>query len=212
MGRTYSDAVTVGTPMRGSHVRTLRDYIEQDLNAASVSFTWSWSNWSAGQDSTISIRAVYFKEMRDAIQELWDSKGRGNLPGWTQEEPRGASTGSSDPARIRASHVTDLRLWLNQYENNHPPMTQGINSHAYDPFTFNGPVISDRDPNDWTSDVKRLSSDDRRLFVRLNVWRRRDPGNPAFTTNFDPPDSDPSGNPGDMAIYHLAYSQYEIRI
>ena len=141
MGRTYSDAVTAGTVMKGSHVRILRGYIEQDLNAASISFNWSWNNWSAGQDSTILIRAMYFKEMRDAIQELWDSKGRGDLPGWTQEEPRGASTGHSNPTVIRATHVTDLRRWLNQYEDNHPPLTQGINSHCYYPFSSDMPVI-----------------------------------------------------------------------
>lgn len=207
MGRTYSDAVTAGTPMKGSHVRILRGYIEDDLDNASVDFDWSWSNWSAAQDSTINVRAIYFKEMRDAIQELWDSKGRGALPDWTQEEPRGASTGHQNPTHVRATHVTDLRRWLNQYEDNHPPMTQGIDSRSYDPLAFDGPVISDVDPNDWSSDVKGLSDEDRPLSVRLKITGRRDPDHDDYTTDFIGPNPS-TGHPGDLAIYHLAFSEY----
>jgi hypothetical protein len=188
MGRTYSDKVTAGTPMKGSHVRILRGYIEQDLNAASVPFNWTWSNWSANQDAGTPVRAIYFKEMRDAIQALWDSKGRGDLPGWTQETPQGTSTGHSTPAPIRATHVTDLRLWLNQYEDNHPPLTQGINSLSYYPFSNNKPVIYDVDPNDWTSDVKSLSS--RRLLVRTSITGRQSGSNGNYTVSYTSTDYD----------------------
>lgn len=201
MGRTYSDAVTVGTPMKGSHVRILRGYIEDDLDDASISFTWSWSNWSAGQDGTIPIRAIYFREMRDAIQELWDSKGRGDLPNWTQEEPRGQSTGHSDPTIIRASHVTDLRRWLNQYENNHPPLTQGIDSKSYDPLESDFAVIDNVNPNDWTGDISKLTNVP--LFVRLEIRGRKSPTLGASeTVNF---------TSNDYILYREEFAQYRNR-
>lgn len=198
MGRTYSDKVVAGDPMKGAHVRILRSYIQQDLNAASISFTWSWSNWSAGQDAGQPVRAVYFQEMRNAIQALWDSKGRGHLPDWTQETPKGSSTGDSSASVIRATHVTDLRVWLNQYENNHPPLTQGINSNSYYPFSDDQPVIYDATPNDWSSDVKSLS--DARLFIRTVITGRIDPNDGRYTVEY---------TSVDYAKFRSAFLQYD---
>ena len=144
--------------MKGSHVRVLRGYIQDDLNAASIQFTWGWDDWEPHQDSEIPVKAIYFTKMRDAIQALWHSKGRGPLPNWTQEPPQGPSSGSQTSSLIRATHVTDLRAWLNQYEGNHPPVTQGIDSRSYDPLEVAGQIIYNVNPNDWTGDVQQLAS------------------------------------------------------
>ncbi|MFN0072428.1 MAG: hypothetical protein ACKVVP_13170, partial [Chloroflexota bacterium] len=51
------------------------------------------------------IRVVHFLELRQVIQELWRTAGRGLLPGWTAGSP-------PSPERvIFAADVNDLRLW-----------------------------------------------------------------------------------------------------
>jgi hypothetical protein len=161
MGRTYSDAVTAGTLIKGSHVRDLRNYIQEDLDHASVSFTWGWDSWTEQQDATTRILAIHFTRMRDAIQALWHSKGRPDLPDWTEEAPRGPSSGASDASIIRASHITDLRLWLNQYESNWPDNPQGVSSVCYDPR--DDYIIQNVPSNDWTGNITHLSG------VPLNI-------------------------------------------
>jgi hypothetical protein len=183
-------------------VRILRSYIDDDLNDAAASYNWTWSNWSSGQDNDRYILAKHFTEMRAAIQVLWNTKGRGPLPSWTQETPQGPSTGSQNPSRVRATHVTDLRAWLNQYEENHPPLTQGINSLSYDPLRdTRQPLIYNVSPNDWTGDVASLS--EVTLFVRLEVvGRRYSDTNLNNTRDF---------LPVDFENYKDAYLQYKNR-
>jgi hypothetical protein len=207
MGRTYNDQVAAGTLMRGSHVRVLRTYIEEDLNAASVEFNWTWSNWPASQDPSTVIRAVYFKEMRDAIQALWDSKGRGSLPKWTQDSPGGPSIGTT-ATPIRASHITDLRAWLNQYEGNHPLLSQGVDSKCYDAADGRFPLISDVSGNDWTSDIKDLSSAHQRLYIRLRITAPLDPDHPQDGYTVDLSSDSPPGR-NDYANYLSAFLQYK---
>jgi hypothetical protein len=166
MGRTYNDVVVPGRPMRATHISSIRTYIEQDqaLVPPAYRYAFSWPNVQTGDP----VLAKYFTEMRQAVQLLWDFKGRPPLPNWTSGVTPGGPSNSRTPTMIRATDVTDLRLWLNQYEDNHAPKQQGIDSKSYDP-NYNGPggshpVVLDYDIGgdstwNWVSDIAELTHD-----------------------------------------------------
>ena len=166
MGRSYSDVVVPGRPMRAMHVSTLRDYIDEDKAQVppAYRYTFSWSNIQAGDP----VLAKYFTEMRDAIQLLWNFKGRGSIPNWTSDTTPGGPSNNRAQTIIRASDVTDLRLWLDQYEDNHARKQQGIDSKSYDPSygtpSDPHPIVLDYDINgdeswNWVSDISQLTHD-----------------------------------------------------
>ncbi|MBI4492562.1 MAG: hypothetical protein HY690_07190 [Chloroflexi bacterium] len=160
MGRAWPDTAVAGGPIKASQVSGLRTAIDQDLAAAQLSYAWTWANVTPGT----AVLAKHFTELRAAIQQLWDFKARGPLPAWTSGvTPGGPSLGTA-ATPIRASDVTDLRTWLNQYEDNHPPSAQGVDSKSYDPNSPVHPVIQ----VDWAQDIKSLSTQ-QPLFVRCNV-------------------------------------------
>jgi hypothetical protein len=152
----YTDNVGRGQPIRAAHLMTTRNYLDDDISHAPPAFRYnfSWTSVSADQP----ILAKYYTEMHAAIQLLWDSKNRGSLPNWTGGEgPGGASAGTA-PTVIRASHLLDLRLWLNQYEDNHSP--SGVNSLSFDPNSDgptpgNGYIINSA----WVDNLDELSTD-----------------------------------------------------
>lgn len=207
MGRTYSDVVVPGRPMRATDISTIRTFIDQDKAVVppAYRYSFSWSNAVSGDP----VLAKYFTEMRQAIQLLWNFKGRGSLPNWTSGiEPGGPSNPSGHnrtPSVIRASDITDLRLWLNQYEDNHAPKQQGIDSKSYDP-NYNGPggahpIVLDYDIDgdeswNWVSDISQLTHDTTfgPLYIRTVV---SSPGN--GTQN-------PSQS--DFSNFNTAFSRY----
>src|SRR5688572_645531 len=128
MGRIWPP-VMPGFPIQSNDVSTLRNAIDQDLAAAGLApQAWTWANVVPGS----TILAKYYLEMRSAIQRLWDFKARGPLPLWTGGVAPGGPSAGTAATPIRASHVTDLRFWLNLYENN-AAHSQGITSLSYDP-------------------------------------------------------------------------------
>lgn len=166
MGRQYSNTIMVGSPMLAADVSQLRTFIDQDIAAAGLSpHPWTWGNVVSGDP----VLAVQFREMRAAIQRLWDFKARGPLPMWSSgAEPGGPSVGAA-ATPIFASDLTDLRTWLNQYEDNHPPSDQSIDSFSFDPTDGRRPIITDA----WAQDIKDLALE-KPLFVRANVKARSD--------------------------------------
>jgi hypothetical protein len=152
--------------MRATHISSVRTYIEQDqaLVPPAYRYSFSWPNVQSGDP----VLAKYFTEMRQAIQLLWDFKGRPTLPNWTSGVTPGGPSNSRTPTVIRASDVTDLRLWLNQYEDNHAPKQQGIDSKSYDPSYGSPsdphPIVLDYDISgdeswNWVSDISQLTHD-----------------------------------------------------
>jgi hypothetical protein len=128
MGYPWPDQVRRGDRIRASHVTTLRNEIKHqgDLAGLNPPITWSPPSINSGDP----ILAIHFRDMRSAIQRLWNSKNRGPLPMWSSgQHPGGASLGT-DPTRIRATDITDLRRWLDAYIDNHPRM--GMDTKSYD--------------------------------------------------------------------------------
>jgi hypothetical protein len=167
MARNWGNPVTSASPIRASHVSSIRSAIDEDkaLVPAPYRYNFSWSNVVSGD----RILAKHFTETRSAIQLLWDFKGRGSLPGWSG--PSAPAVG----AVIRASHVTDLRTWLDQYEDNHAPFQQGIDSKSYDPTVDPDPAIIQDTPRgqtpnvwDWPGDIHDLGPT-KGLYVRTNI-------------------------------------------
>lgn len=184
MGRKYNNSIMADSPMLAADVAQVRNFIDQDIAAAGLSpHPWSWNNVVSGDP----VLAVQFKEMKDAIQRLWDFKARGPLPMWSSGvEPGGPSLGT--PASpIFASDLTDLRTWLNQYEDNHPPSDQGLDTLCFDPRHPNRPIITDA----WAQDIKDLALE-KPPFVRANVKCRAD--------NSIPPE--------DRELYKQAFNLY----
>jgi hypothetical protein len=105
--------------VRAANVLELRAYVNQDLADAGL----GQQIWVDNVGPGVPVRAQHIVELRGALQRLWDFKGRGLLPPWSGVPPTAGGP-------IRASHITDLRYWLNSYETNHA-QGQGISSHSY---------------------------------------------------------------------------------
>lgn len=103
------DPVVAGvTPIRVVHVSELRAAINCNRRAAGLSnYTWTDSI-----TTSTPIRAIHISEMRDALAGLFPIKGL-TLPNWTKRA--GSPPTASTP--IYADDITDLRRWVNQYEN-----------------------------------------------------------------------------------------------
>lgn len=52
--RTYYDAVMSGRPILASGIQTLRDYVQDDLNQAGITFQWTWTTVSCGSPRSLS--------------------------------------------------------------------------------------------------------------------------------------------------------------
>jgi hypothetical protein len=200
MATTWPDRVVRGTLIRAAHVNELRSAIDTNISQALPPMSpqaWSWTH-PIGSGSL--IRARYYTEMRDAIQRLWNNKGRGGLPGWSSGTTPGGPSNNRVSTLVRACDVTDLRRWLNQYEDNHPQ--QGVDSKSYDPTSGNLPLIAVTPPdNDWPQDLSNLSP--KPLAVRCEIVARRDPTDPVNTVN--PIDAT------DLARFRLGFDRYRAR-
>lgn len=167
--RRWGYPARAGTPIRAVQISSLRTAIDQALAAAGLpSQAWTWPNVVPGD----RVLACHCTEMCDAIQRLWTYKGRGPLPNWTSGvTPGGPSVGTAQTS-IRATDITDLRTWFNQYEVNGPPAKQGIDTKSYDPADANRPCIQNISENDWPGDIANLSPT--RLMVRCNATGHTD--------------------------------------
>ena len=76
--------------------------------------------WTDGSPlpSTMSVKAKYVIELRDAIQALWNKDDRklGLIPNWTTGVVPGLPAPTQPSILIRETDVTDLRRWFNHYE------------------------------------------------------------------------------------------------
>ena len=76
--------------------------------------------WTDGSPlpSTMSVKAKYVIELRDAIQALWNKDDRklGLIPNWTTGVVPGLPAPTQPSILIRETDVTDLRKWFNHYE------------------------------------------------------------------------------------------------
>ena len=152
MGVPWSNDVFRGSPAKAAHISTLRDEIQNQANLAGLNppLTWSWPNIQPGD----AIKALYFRDMRNAVQRLWNSKNRGPLPMWSSgEHPGGLSLGTG-PTLIRASDITDLRRWLDAYIDNHPRM--GMTTKSYDARARNRPFADPVGTRAWIPDIEDL--------------------------------------------------------
>ncbi|MBI2305247.1 MAG: hypothetical protein HYU86_10960 [Chloroflexi bacterium] len=109
MATQWTNPVGPGSRILVFDVTELRNAIDCSRSAYGAP-PYSWTDPTLTPEQT-RIKAVHLTEMRTAIQELWNQKAMGTLPAWTGGTP---TTGG----RILASHLTDLRTWLNQYETN----------------------------------------------------------------------------------------------
>ncbi|MCC7371591.1 MAG: hypothetical protein IT306_24445 [Chloroflexi bacterium] len=202
MGRTYTDVVVGGRAMLSDHVSTLRTYVDQDKQSvpAPYRYSFSWNNIVSGD----RVLAKYISELRSAIQLLWNFKARGPLPSWTAAGSPGGDSNGDAATVIRASHITDLRRWLNQYEDNHAPKQQGINSKSYSSNDGRHPIVFDHDVSgdeswNWVGAVRELTSDVEYgpIYIRTVIDTRNNG------------QSDPSSsNPDDYAGYNQAFYRY----
>lgn len=195
MGRRYSDDVRKSRPIRHQHIMATRRFLDEDIADAPPAYRYQFS-WASVSDND-PILARHFIEMREAIQLLWASKGRGGLPSWTAGEAPGGPSVGTTPTVIRASHILDLRVWLNQYEDNHSP--SGVNSFCFDPRTNeSGPGFGYIVDDDWVGNIDQLSTD----FpppVRCEVRER------LFRISRDSMHND------DLARYRTSFSRYASR-
>ncbi|MGH2461754.1 MAG: glycoside hydrolase domain-containing protein [Chloroflexota bacterium] len=120
MSTNWTDpTITSSTHVRIPHINELRSVVDKNrLQAGLGSYSWT--------DSPVSrfthIRAVHFNELRNAVQDLWNHLGMGTLPNWSYgSAPSGDST-----RHISARDTTDLRNWVQQYQNQAGP--------SYDPY------------------------------------------------------------------------------
>lgn len=172
MATTWSERAARGGVTKANHVTELRNAIDANIGVADPpipAWSWSWFNLDdARAPRPAPIQARYFTEMRAAIQRLWDNKLRGPLPGWSSGVTPGGLSNNRVQTVIRATDVTDLRRWLNQYEDNHP--RYGVDSKSYDPSANNRPLIQDTAPDDWAQDLTDLAP--RPLVARCELVAR----------------------------------------
>lgn len=96
--------------IRALHINELRSVVDQNRIAAGLG-RYPWTDYPA--TTSTHIRAVHFTEPRSAIQDLWNHAGMGPLPNWSfGSAPAGGGT-----RPISARDTTDLRTWIQQYEN-----------------------------------------------------------------------------------------------
>jgi len=149
MGYPWPESIRRGDPLKASHVSVLRNEIQNQANLAGLNppLTWNWSNVQPGD----RVEARHFRDMRRAIERLWDSKRRGPVPRWTSGgDPGGASLGTA-PTPITASDITDLRRWLDAYIDNHPRI--GMDTKSYDAGSINRPLVDTGQLDSWIPDI-----------------------------------------------------------
>jgi len=119
MATNWTDpTVTSSTHIRATHVNELRGVVDKNRIVAGLG-GYAWT------DSPVTrvthIRAAHFTELRSAIQDLWNHQGMGGLPNWSYGSA--PSPGGGRP--ISARDVTDLRSWIQRYQDTMGP--------SYDP-------------------------------------------------------------------------------
>lgn len=107
MPTQWTNEISSGSPIRAFDIQELREAIDCNRSAYGEG-PYPWTDVPV--TSTTPIRAVHFTEACTSIQGLWDKKTMGTLPGWTG----GVAPATGSP--ILASHLNDLRSWVNQYE------------------------------------------------------------------------------------------------
>lgn len=196
---SYPDIARVGQPAKATHISTIRTYVDQTAAPLppQYRYSFSWSNINPGAP----ILAKYVTEMRSAIQLLWNFKSRGTLPNWSSGITPGGASNGRNPTVIRASDITDLRRWLDQYLDNHAPLQQGIDSKSFDandgrkPVVLDSAIGGDADWN-WVGDIGWL-------------WNHPELGRLRVRTVITAPSEgqDPLSS-SDVAGYNLAFQRY----
>lgn len=156
MPTNWDEPIIAGvTRVKADHINELRDAIDDGLDASGLDdYNWTGTITAGG----VAILARHIVEMRSATQYLWSAKRLGLLPSWSG--PHGPSAGKP----ILASHLNDLRTWVNAYENsaNQPADPQGVVSHSFIPERLDdeGVVHAARmiDAN-WCKDASDLKKD-----------------------------------------------------
>ncbi|MCL5075751.1 MAG: hypothetical protein M1136_08940 [Chloroflexi bacterium] len=114
MATQWTNPVAPGSPIRAFDIQEVINAINNNRSAAGLEpFPWTDPVVAA----EMPIKAVHFTEMRQAIQGLWSSKSMGALPNWSSGVTPGGPSAGTAATIIYASDLTDLRGWLNQYEN-----------------------------------------------------------------------------------------------
>lgn len=138
--------------MLAGDVTELRDQIQYQGGLAGLNPPITWNPTSINQGDW--ILASHFRDMRAAIQRLWDSKNRGSLPMWSSgTRPGGPSEGVA-PTSILATDINDLRHWLDLYIDNHP--RTGIDTKSYDASAMNRPMVDNQQPNPWIANIRAV--------------------------------------------------------
>lgn len=110
MATSWTNPISPGTPIRAFDIQEVRNAI----NAERTALGWIKCPFTDGTlVPTISIKARHFTEMRGAIQDLWYAKSMGPVSVWSKRGGADPSVGTP----IYATDLTDLRGWLNQYQN-----------------------------------------------------------------------------------------------
>ncbi|MGH2457545.1 MAG: hypothetical protein ACRDIY_01615 [Chloroflexota bacterium] len=123
MSTNWTDpTITSSTHVRAIHVNELRSVVNQNRNAAGLG-TFAWTDNPASVN--VHIRATHFTELRTAIQDLWNHQGLGSLPNWSS----GSAPAGGSARHISARDTTDLRNWVQQYQN-----ATGISYQPVDPI------------------------------------------------------------------------------
>lgn len=140
MATTWTNPIAPGDPIRAANIQELITAINTDRQAAGLPpYGWTDPIILPG----VPIAALDFQEMRQAIQDLWNSADLGALPAWPCGVPGGESVDTA-PTPVRAAHVLALRYWVNSYEGIDylANIIYGVNAHSYYPTAPNQPLVT----------------------------------------------------------------------
>lgn len=167
---TWTNQITPGSPITAFDVQEVVNAINADRQQASLDpYPWAYPTIS----TETPVFAVVFTQMRDAIQDLWNNKLIGPLPGWRAYGADGQGPAPGRP--IYAQDILDVRYWLDFYELSgdsppypYSPSGYGVYSQGYypDPLADGHPdeVITQA----WADDVANLGVKWVRLLINSN--------------------------------------------
>lgn len=150
------DPITTSTSIKAGHINQLRSVLD-DLRSIFSLEQVNWTNNPVIAGNT-PILATHIAEITNSIQDLWFRAGLGPLPSWS------ASTPPLRGTPIRASHINDLRAWIDYFEAApNLPDPQGIVSKLYNAETDT--IVNSA----WVDDVTTLKTSDVILLVRAAI-------------------------------------------